>query len=109
MSYWACTCRTVSYALNTGSVFAVLVNEHKTVLLTSLHAFRCFVPQLLADFCRVVSKPDLVSVYEEQWSSKWIPKLLVLARRSKSTIVQKALLDIENVSIWMMHQVRSDN
>jgi hypothetical protein len=42
-----------------------------------------------------VSKPDLVSVYEEQWSSKWIPKLLVLARRSKSTIVQKALLDIE--------------
>ena len=65
------------------------------MLLTSLHAFCCFVPQLLAEFCRVVSKPDLVPLYEQQWSSKWIPKLLVLARRNNSTIVQKALLDIE--------------
>ena len=78
-----------------GSLFAVIVNERKTVLLTSLHAFHRFIPQLLADFCRVASKPDLVSLYEEQWSSKWIPKLLILARRSNSTTVQKALLDIE--------------
>lgn len=56
--------------------------------------------QLLADFCRVMSSPELVCTYDEQWSSQWLLKLIALARKNSSVGVQKAVSDAEKSMNW---------
>ena len=52
--------------------------------------------QLILELSRILQAPDILAYYKSNWSNKWLPKLISVARSSRAAVVRKSATEIDS-------------